>query len=300
MATKTRAKERVVGGDDDIRLPSAPNVAPPDLTSYVMCFYGEKSAGKSTTAAQFPGALLFQWEPGRQDIAARQIPDYSRGEKPLTWVRFKQYLQLVSEDETIKAVVIDTAELAWEGCEAYICEQGDEKGPWKDVGDGPYGSGWRALKREWAIVNNALIHVMQSRRGAVIYVSHARIRETTSLTGEKKEWIVPTCTDKCWDDLKSRCQIAMFFGFHGDQRLVRLRGTETLWAGVGPENKFMDKVTKEPIYALFTGHTPKEAFRILCDGFQNKLQEQDPDATIRAELAAASNDIPTIPTKKKK
>ena len=287
---ETPSKSKKVGNAEDIILPSHANEAPSTLGEYTICIYGDKGIGKSTLASQFPDALTFMFEPQRSDVAIRQVPDYRRGEPLLTWDRYKKYLELVADDPKVKTVVIDNADHAYFACVKYV----EEANGWSDIGEPAYGHGWRELRKEWGVTNNALRYLMASKPGGVIYTSHARRRETTSLSGQQNDWVVPTCDDKCWDYLKT-CPIAIYYGWRERHRVLHLTGTEDLWAGI-PDGRFRDRKTGKPLQCLLAGAGPAETYKILLEGFANCLENFDPNP----EVTAAANAPVSLPKKGKK
>ena len=275
-------------GNDAILIPKVPNSSPTNLWQYDCTIHGDKGIGKSTLASEWPDSLTFMYEPQRSDVQVRQVPDYRRKEPPLTWGRAKDYMELVTNDDSISTLIIDNADWAYEACTDYMEEEAgkpSDKWAWND---------WIALKKEWAAVNNAMRYIMACKGGCVVYISHSRRRETTSLTGETKDWIVPTCTDKCWDYLKT-CPIAIYYGWRGDKRVLHMTGNEGLWAGV-PDGRFRDCKTGKSLNCIVAGKDPKTTFKALCEGFANKLTDFDPDPETTANINAEVE----IPRKGKK
>lgn len=82
--------------------------------------YGEPKSGKTTTASKFPNALLLAFEKGYNAIPGVMA-------KPVnSWGDYKKVLTELRDPEVKKVfqtVIIDTADIAYNYCEKYICDR---------------------------------------------------------------------------------------------------------------------------------------------------------------------------------
>lgn len=281
----------------DVRLPTHDNRPSDCLSDYTICLFGEKGIGKSSLAAQFPGALSFQWEAGRRNLKIRQVPgdcDDCKGsgkkggkrcptcrgtgrEPPLDWARFKAYVALVNEDPDVRTPIIDTVDLAYIACMDWYCEQEGIDYP-SDRQD--FGKTWHALRAEFADTMNSMKECGKSP----IFVSHAKLRTVTTQTGEEFDLIIPSCREAPWDYLKQVCDIAAYYGYHGKKtRTLILRGDELVWSACGLADNFLDSKTKEPLKIISMGNSEREAYKILEAAFNNKVQNYDPPPPSKKE-----------------
>ena len=101
-------------------------------------------AGKTSLACMFPKNLLCGFEHGWNGIAGAYATDIDK------WANFKAILkQLESPQakEMYSTITIDTASIAWELCEQYICSQYSVQ----KIGDIPYGAGYKYCEKELSI-----------------------------------------------------------------------------------------------------------------------------------------------------
>lgn len=110
-----------------------------DLKGKYILIYGQPKIGKTTLAAQFPRNLLLAFEPGYNALNNKMV-------QPITkWAEFKTVLRQLERPEIkekFDTITIDTADIAWDYCEKYICssninEQTGETP--KTIGEIPWG-----------------------------------------------------------------------------------------------------------------------------------------------------------------
>ena len=78
--------------------------------------YGVPGIGKTTLAAQFPGAVFIDTEGGTRNFDVARLPD------PTSFEMIKGEAQQVLETpEGIETLVIDTADWAAKMCNAAVC-----------------------------------------------------------------------------------------------------------------------------------------------------------------------------------
>ena len=110
-----------------------------DLKGYTVLLYGQPKTGKTTTAAKFPKALLLAFETGYLAIPGVMAQPINK------WSEFKQVLKQLKDEqahEVFSNVIVDTADIAYDLCEKYICNQNGVSA----VGDMPSGKGYAAAK----------------------------------------------------------------------------------------------------------------------------------------------------------
>ncbi len=152
-----------------------------DLRGYSILIYGDPKSGKTTIASQFPGALLLAFEKGYSALPGVFA-------QPMNgWTdMFKAMKQLRSEDAKNKfeTIVIDTADLAYDACEKYVCNiHGVDK-----IGDMPYGAGYAEAGR---LLDGVLQELSKLGYGVVI-ISHSDDKTIKDENGEEYQRIQPT------------------------------------------------------------------------------------------------------------
>ena len=90
-----------------------------DLRGYSVFFYGGWKTGKTTIASKFPNALLLAFEKGYNALAG------VRPQPINSWAEFKKVLRQLKDPrakEMYETVIIDTADISYDYCTKYICD----------------------------------------------------------------------------------------------------------------------------------------------------------------------------------
>ena len=133
-----------------------------DLSGYITFIYGPAKVGKTTFGSQMPGHLLLAFERGYNALPGVMAQDVT------TWGEMKQITRELKKPEVkerFKSIIIDTADLAADACQKYVCNQlGIE-----NIGDGGWSTnGWSKYKREFEEVFRSLTQLGY----AVVFLSH--------------------------------------------------------------------------------------------------------------------------------
>ena len=156
-----------------------------NLSGYTTLFYGQPKTGKTTIASQFPKALLLAFEIGYAALPGVMAQPVNR------WSEFKQILKQLKSDEAhamYDTIIVDTADLAYDLCEKYICNLNEVS----KIGDIPYGGGYGQAKKEF---DEALRSIPQMNYGLVM-ISHAQDKTFTDEDGKEYNKIVPTLVNQ--------------------------------------------------------------------------------------------------------
>ena len=147
-----------------------------DLSGYVTFIYGPAKCGKTTFGSQMPGALLLAFERGYNALPGVMAQDIT------SWGDMKQVLRELKKQEVkdvYKSIIIDTADIASEMCQKYICNQLDIE----NIGDGGWtNNGWAKYKREFEETFRTLAQLGY----AVVFLSHDK--EKTISPKDSKEY----------------------------------------------------------------------------------------------------------------
>lgn len=140
---------------------------------------------KTTTASKFPKSLLLAFEKGYAAIPGVMALPMN------TWGDFLTALRQLKDPavkEKFETVVIDTADIAYDLCETYICQvNGVSK-----IGDIPYGAGYSLVAKEF---DTKLRQIVQEDYGLVM-ISHAQDKTFTNENGIEYNRIVPTLPNR--------------------------------------------------------------------------------------------------------
>lgn len=159
-----------------------------DLRGYSVLFYGEPKSGKTTTAVKFPRHLLLAFEKGYNAIPGAMAQPIN------SWSEFRKVLRQLKDPkakENFETLIIDTADIAYDLCEKYICQNAHraDGGTGVDtVGDIPYGKGYTLVAKEF---DECLRSIVQMGYGLVL-ISHAVDKTFKDEAGNEFNQIVPT------------------------------------------------------------------------------------------------------------
>lgn len=133
-----------------------------DLSGYITFIYGPAKCGKTTFGSKMPGALLLAFERGYNALPGVIAQDIT------SWGEMKQVVRELKKPEVkerFKSLIIDTADIAADQCQKYICNQlGIE-----NIGDGGWtNNGWAKYKKEFEDVFRTLTQLGY----AVVFLSH--------------------------------------------------------------------------------------------------------------------------------
>lgn len=147
-----------------------------DLSGYITFIYGPAKCGKTTFGSKMPGALLLAFERGYNALPGVIAQDIT------SWGDMKQVVRELKRPEVkevYKSIIVDTADIAAECCQKYICNQlGIE-----NIGDGGWSTnGWSKYKKEFEDVFRTLTQLGY----AVVFISHDK--EKTISPQNSKEY----------------------------------------------------------------------------------------------------------------
>ena len=167
-----------------------------DLRGYSVFFYGEAKSGKTTIATKFPNHLLLAFEKGYNAIPGVMA-------QPITsWGEFRKALRQLRDEkvkERFETIIVDTADIAYDYCERYICSNANVD----TIGDIPYGKGYKLAAKEF---DECLRSILQMNYGLVI-ISHDQDKTFTDEQGKEYNKIIPTLENKARLVCERTCDI---------------------------------------------------------------------------------------------
>lgn len=162
----------------------APHQVSRDLRGYSVFLYGDPKSGKTTTATKFPHHLLLAFEKGYSAIPGVMAQPIN------SWSDFRKVLRQLKDPavkERFETIIVDTADIAYDYCEKYICanaprtkEQGGGFGV-DSIADIPFGKGYGMVAKEF---DECLRAIVQLDYGLVL-ISHAVDKTFTDETGKE-------------------------------------------------------------------------------------------------------------------
>jgi hypothetical protein len=174
-----------------------------DLRGYSVFFYGEPKSGKTTIATKFPRHLLLAFEKGYNAIPGAMAQPVN------SWGEFRKILRQLKEPavkEKFETIIIDTADIAYDLCEKYICSNAkrpDGSFGVDSVADIPFGKGYTMVAKEY---DECLRSIVQMDYGLVL-ISHAVDKTFKDEQDKEYNQIVPTLGNKPRNIVSRMCDI---------------------------------------------------------------------------------------------
>lgn len=200
-----------------------------NLKGYSVFFYGEPKSGKTTIATRFPRALLLAFEKGYNalpGVMAQPINSWGDFKKALTELRDPDVQSM------FETVILDTADIAYNYCEKYICSrESDQKNTYETVADIPYGKGYTMAQDEF---DTCIRKILQLNYGLVL-ISHSTEKTFTNEKGQEVSKIVPTLDKRARLVCERTCDIIGYSRSidtdDGNKTILFMRGTPRFVAG---------------------------------------------------------------------
>ena len=154
-----------------------------DLKGKFLLIYGQPKTGKSTFGSQLPRSLFMNFEQGTNALAGiKSVPilRWADAKKVLTQLRQPQ------AREIFDSIVVDTASIAWQLCEKYICQrEGVES-----IRDVPWGQGWNMLKTEFSEFWREITLL----GFGILFIAHSK-EKPTEMRDEEGNALTAVCPD---------------------------------------------------------------------------------------------------------
>jgi len=198
-----------------------------DLKGKFLLIYGQPKTGKSTFGSQLPRALFMNFEQGTNALAgikSQPILRWTDAKKVLTQLRQPQ------AKEVFDTIVVDTASIAWQLCEKYICQRENVD----SIRDVPWGQGWNMLKQEFSEFWREITLL----GFGILFIAHSKDKPT-EMRNEDGEAITAVCPDlpnQCYTIINSIVDIIGYLQVQMNpdgtsERFLYTRSTPTIFAG---------------------------------------------------------------------
>lgn len=166
------------------------------LSGKYVLLYGPPKIGKTTMASQFENTLLLAFEQGYNAI------DGIYAQPIYNWADMKAAQQQLCSNpklkEKFKTIAIDTADLAWDMCESYICSLFDVT----DLTDVPWGKAHAKLKKEFDTTFRSL-----TKAGyGIVFISHEQEKEVNEVVVDEKGKMVTKKVKKICPSLSDKAR----------------------------------------------------------------------------------------------
>lgn len=131
-----------------------------------------------------------------------------------TWAEFKKYIKQLSDEgmkEQFNTITIDTVGLAYEKCEAYICNrEGVDK-----LGDIPYGAAYKMVDKEF----DEVIRKITLMGYGLVLIGHEKVRiDSDGQTSFRH--ITPDVPDRCGKIINRMVDLTAYIGMENGVRYI--------------------------------------------------------------------------------
>ena len=210
-----------------------------DLKGKFLLIYGQPKTGKSTFGSQLPRSLFLNFEQGTNALAGiRSVPI-------LRWGDFKKVLTQLRKPqarEMYDSIVVDTASIAWQLCEKYVCQREGVD----SIRDIPWGQGWGMLRNEFSECWREITLL----GFGILFIAHSKDKPTEMRdeNGEAITAVAPDLPNQCYTIINSIVDIIGYLQVQMNndgtsERFLYTRSTPTIFAGsryqyLAPKIKF--------------------------------------------------------------
>lgn len=158
-----------------------------DLKGKYVLVYGAPKVGKTSFAARFKKNLLCAFEMGYNAIDGIYAQPIQK------WTEFKLLLRQLEQPaakEKFDTVTIDTASIAYDLCEQFVCAQNSVQ----KISEIPWGQGYTQVKAEF----EASLRKITMMGYGLILIAHQEIRKET-IDGNDVEFYSPALNKRCYE-----------------------------------------------------------------------------------------------------
>lgn len=201
-----------------------PSVISRDLKGKYVLIYGAPKVGKTSFAAKFKKNLILAFEMGTNALDGVYVQPIQK------WSEFKTVVRQLGNTkarEMYDTVTIDTASIAYDLCEQYVCAQnGVQK-----ISEIPWGAGYTAVKQEF---ESTLRQITMLGYG-IILIAHEEVRKE-NIDDSEKEFYRPALNKRCYEICNRLVDVIGYIAVEWDEngnshRYLYTRQTPYVMAG---------------------------------------------------------------------
>lgn len=262
--TKKPAAAKVpVGNADKFVLPTGrrkPSSNPWELAYLIT---GEKKIGKTTFAVEGCEEYVLQFDKPQLTYNIRETSITS-------WKHFMKVLRAIEQkaesgDFPFERIIIDGAGEWYQMMQAEACKHFGVEHPSEEG----YARCWHYIRDNFLDAVNRLLRMQSSVSCGLIFIAHSEWKERN-----KQEVLVPNLPSKCEEILNGKCDGWFNYGYQGSERVLTIRGDETIAAGHRIDGHFMTTDGRR-VSDIHMGDSPKDALRNFLLAFNNEQTYAD-------------------------
>ncbi len=197
-----------------------------NLRGKFLLVYGLPKCGKTTLLSKLPHSLILAFEAGTNALNNAYVQPIKK------WTDAKAVLRELRKEpvqEKFHFIGVDTADIAWELCEKYICQQNQVQ----NLAEIPWGKGYALCKQEFA---DFFREIAQLGYG-ICFVSHSAEKTMKDEKGNDYISLAPALPSRPYDIINKMVDIIGYIravknAETGEQKtFVFLRGDDRFVAG---------------------------------------------------------------------
>lgn len=199
-----------------------------DLKGKFIMIYGQPKIGKTTLATSFEKNLLLAFEPGYNALNNKMVVPITK------WGDFTTVINQLAKPEAkekYNTITIDTADLAWDYCEKFVCisNPSDNGEIPKNLGSIPWGKGYDLCKKTF---DDAFRKIAMLGYG-LVFISHEQLKNVKTETEKEFQKFMPTLPDRPKLIVNRLVDIIAYLRLDAEdgKRYIYTRGTDRFEAG---------------------------------------------------------------------
>ena len=258
-----------------------PSVISRDLKGKYVLIYGAPKVGKTSFAAKFKKNLILAFEMGTNALDGVYVQPIQK------WSEFKTVVRQLGNTkarEMYDTVTIDTASIAYDLCEQYVCAQnGVQK-----ISEIPWGAGYTAVKQEF---ESTLRQITMLGYG-IILIAHEEVRKE-NIDDSEKEFYRPALNKRCYEICNRLVDVIGYIAVEWDEngnshRYLYTRQTPYVMAGsrfkyLAPKIEFGYQQLVNAIAEAIEASAELDGATVVDDAPKIVMEEKLDFAKVRAE-----------------
>ena len=258
-----------------------PSVISRDLKGKYVLIYGAPKVGKTSFAAKFKKNLILAFEMGTNALDGVYVQPIQK------WSEFKTVVRQLGNTkarEMYDTVTIDTASIAYDLCEQYVCAQnGVQK-----ISEIPWGAGYAAVKQEF---ESTLRQITMLGYG-IILIAHEEVRKE-NIDDSEKEFYRPALNKRCYEICNRLVDVIGYIAVEWDEngnshRYLYTRQTPYVMAGsrfkyLAPKIEFGYQQLVDAIAEAIEASAELDGAVVVDDAPKIVMEEKLDFAKVRAE-----------------